>query len=231
MNLLTFQNVVTNTLYIILMLIEFTQFLGFVLYKLTLSGATTSSFAYSSTGISSNGTSSVKTAHLYYVSYFNIKQFLMEARNTFEDESSGQMASFIIAGLALFIIVLNFIVIAILCRYSKDGYDALFSSQLTKMMLKVCGVAQIVFLKVLFLPLMIILISIVICSEDLSLTKPNGILSSNSATGPRSYYYGGFVCWTIPHIVLTAFCMVFAFLLLGATALFSLLFNDIRFHS
>jgi len=35
-NLLTFQNVLTNTIYIVLMLIEFVQLLGFVFYKLTL---------------------------------------------------------------------------------------------------------------------------------------------------------------------------------------------------
>lgn len=45
------------------------------------------------------------------------------------------------------------------------------------------------------------------------------------------YYYGGYECWNISHIVLTAFSIAFAALLLGSTAIFSLLFNDIRFHS
>ena len=79
---------------------------------------------------------------------------------------------FVIAGIALFIILLNFLLIAILCRISKDGYDALFASQAMKMMLKICGVAQLVIMKVLFLPLMIILISVPICSKDYSQTQP-----------------------------------------------------------
>ncbi len=45
------------------------------------------------------------------------------------------------------------------------------------------------------------------------------------------YYYGGYECWTIPHIVVTAFSIIFAALLFAETAIFSLLYNDIRFHS
>jgi len=37
-------------------------------------------------------------------------------------------ASYVLAGLALFIIALNIVLVAFLCRYAKDGYDALFSS-------------------------------------------------------------------------------------------------------
>ncbi len=147
-NLLTFQNVITNTLYIILMLCEFVQLLGFVFYKLTLASNTTSTFAVSDTfgGASSasvlaNVTGVVKNAHLDYVSYFNIKQLLMEARSSFTTESAGQLTSYVIAGFALMIIALNFILVATLCRFSKDGYDALFASQLTKLMLKICGIA------------------------------------------------------------------------------------------
>jgi hypothetical protein len=179
---LTFQNVLTNTAYIVLMLVEFVQLLGFVFYKLTLAQNTTSTFAVSDTygggglsaaAIIANATGNVRTAHLDYVSYFNFKQLLMEARASFQDESSGQVTSFVIAGLSMFIIFLNVSIIAILCRYAKDGYDALFASQLTKMMLKICGVAQMIVIKVLFLPLMIILISILICTQDLSLAYPN----------------------------------------------------------
>ena len=97
-NLLTFQNVLTNTAYIVLMLLEFVQLLGFVFYKLTLAQNTTSTFAVSDTygggglsasAILANATGNVRTAQLDYVSYFNFKQLLMEARGSFEDETAG----------------------------------------------------------------------------------------------------------------------------------------------
>ena len=53
-NLLTFQNVVTNTLFIILLLVEFTQFLGFVFYELSLASTTTSLYSHDSTNSSNN---------------------------------------------------------------------------------------------------------------------------------------------------------------------------------
>jgi hypothetical protein len=80
------------------MLLEFVQLLGFVFYKLTLAQNTTSTFAVSDTyggdglsasAILANATGNVRTAHLDYVSYFNFKQLLMEARGSFEDETSG----------------------------------------------------------------------------------------------------------------------------------------------
>jgi hypothetical protein len=52
----------------------------------------------------------------------------MEARSSFNDESSGQLTSYVIAGLSMFIIFVNIVIIAVLCRYAKDGYDALFAS-------------------------------------------------------------------------------------------------------
>ena len=46
-NLMTFHNVVTNTFFIILLLIEFVQFLGFIFYKVNIAATTTSGFASS----------------------------------------------------------------------------------------------------------------------------------------------------------------------------------------
>ena len=97
----------------------------------------------------------------------------MDIRASTTDESTGQTTSYVLGGLSLFLIVINFLIVAILCKFAKDGYDALFSTPLTKLMLKICGVIQIVFQKILFLPLIMILISVVICSKDTSITKPN----------------------------------------------------------
>jgi hypothetical protein len=77
-NLLTFQNVVTNTIFIILLLCEFVQLLGFVLYKLELSSNTTSLYGTVSNGSTntagnSTTTSTANTSSLAYVSYLNIK--------------------------------------------------------------------------------------------------------------------------------------------------------------
>lgn len=83
------------------------------------------------------------------------------------------MTGYIYLGLAVLIIVINFIIILILCNYSTDGYDALFVNSLTKIMLKICGVIQIVFLKVLFLPLLMVLASNLICIQDRTLMPPN----------------------------------------------------------
>ena len=109
-------------------------------------------------------------------------------------------------------IFINIVVIIVLCKLSKDGYDALFASQGMKMMLKICGVAQLVMNKILLIPLMIILISIPICSKDYLLTKPNDTSGSHIGTSDvfRSYYYGGYECWNISHIILTAICLLFA---------------------
>lgn len=52
----------------------------------------------------------------------------MEVRGSVTVESSGQLTSFVIAGLALFVIFINFVIIIVLCKLSKDGYDALFAS-------------------------------------------------------------------------------------------------------
>ena len=52
----------------------------------------------------------------------------MEARASFSDENAGLLTSYVIAGLSMFIIFVNILVIAILCKYAKDGYDALFAS-------------------------------------------------------------------------------------------------------
>ena len=91
---------------------------------------------------------------------------LESARNSITSTSGGQTISYVVAGLALVIIAANFVQIAILCKYAKDGYDALFSTALTKLMLKICGVIQTIFLKVIFLPLLMILVSILICTTD-----------------------------------------------------------------
>lgn len=74
-----------------------------------------------------------------------MKQALMDIRSSVDSPEAGQTASYVIEGLALFIILINFFIVACLCKYAKDGYDALFASPLTKMMLKLCGVIQIVF--------------------------------------------------------------------------------------
>ena len=143
-NLLTFQNVITNTIFIILLLFEFIQFLGFVLFKLELAQTTTSQFGAVDPVILSNGTiasAKMKTISLEYVAYFNIKDLLMEVRKSVTTESGGQLICFVIVGLALFLILINFVIIAVLCKLSKDGYDALFASNGMKMMLKICGVA------------------------------------------------------------------------------------------
>ena len=107
----------------------------------------------------------------------------MDVRGSIQDESSGQTICYVLCGLALFIILANFFLVACLCRYAKDGYDALFASPLTKMMIKCCGVVQIVLVKVLFLPLFMILISVVICTKDAGLAKPN---VPGSDTAPAS---------------------------------------------
>lgn len=146
-NLMTFHNVVTNTFFIILLLIEFVQFLGFVFYKVNIAATTTSGFATSpstvTTGSTSNQSSIPSSVHilrLAYVSYFNMKQVLMDVRGSLDSEEAGQLACYVLAGLALFIIAVNFFIVFCLCKYAKDGYDALFASPLTKMMLKCCGV-------------------------------------------------------------------------------------------
>ena len=154
-NLMTFHNLVTNTFYIILLLVEFAQFLGFVFFKVNIAATTTSGFASSvsqvastASGSTSNQSSTPTTMHilqLAYVSYFNMKQILMDIRGSVDTPEAGQTASYVIAGLALFLIVANFFLVACLMKYAKDGYDALFASPLTKMMLKCCGVVQIVF--------------------------------------------------------------------------------------
>lgn len=94
-NLLTFHNVVTNTAYIILLLGEFTQFLGFLFFKLSLASTSTSSFANDPAAAGTNSTTPGATGtpatspastvnphvlQLAYVSYFNLKQLLMEVR-------------------------------------------------------------------------------------------------------------------------------------------------------
>jgi len=155
-NLMTFHNVVTNTFYIILLLVEFAQFLGFVFYQVNIAATTTSGFAQSvaqvaasASGSTSNQSTNLIEQHilrLAYVSYFNMKQVLMDIRGNVQDPESGATTSYVIAGLALFIIAINFFVIACLCKYAKDGYDALFASPLTKMMLKSCGVVQVIFI-------------------------------------------------------------------------------------
>jgi len=155
----------------------------------------------------------------------------MEIRSSASSEDSGQVTSYVIGGLAAFLITINFLLIFFLCKYARDGYDALFSSPLTKMMLKVCGVVQIVMLKILFLPLLMILISVVICTKDVTQALPNQPGKSNTSAVFLSYYYGGYQCWSIPHIILTIICIFFALTLTGLTAVFSLLFNDVRFHN
>lgn len=77
---------------------------------------------------SKNSTASARSVSLAYISYLNIKQLLMEVRGSITVESSGQLTSFVIAGLALFVIFVNFVIIIVLCKLSKDGYDALFAS-------------------------------------------------------------------------------------------------------
>lgn len=57
-NLMTFHNVVTNTFYIILLLVEFTQFLGFVFYQVNIAATTTSGFAQSVAQVAASATGS-----------------------------------------------------------------------------------------------------------------------------------------------------------------------------
>ena len=64
----------------------------------------------------------------------------MDLRSNMSADTSGMTTSYVLAGLALFIIAVNFVIVVILCKYARDGYDALFASPLTKMMLKACGV-------------------------------------------------------------------------------------------
>lgn len=160
----------------------------------------------------------------------------MDIRGNVQDPESGATTSYVIAGLALSIIAINFFVVACLCKYAKDGYDALFASSLTKMMIKACGVAQAIFIQILFLPLLIILLSILICTKDVALAKPNqpeAIAAPSAETNDvfLQYYFGGYQCWTIPHIVLSIICVFFAVSMAGLTALLALLYNDVRFHS
>lgn len=142
MNLITFHNAITSTAFIILLMIEFTQFLGFILFKLNVASTTVSAYADAGTG--SNSTSSIasaKATHLAAVSYVNFMQVLMMIREGIaSDETKGMTVSYVIGGLASFITCINLIIITVLCKYAKDGYDALFASPLTKMLLKICGV-------------------------------------------------------------------------------------------
>jgi hypothetical protein len=247
-NLMTFHNVVTNTFFIGLLLVEFVQFLGFVFFKINLATTTTSGFASAvvepagsgSSGTTSNQSSTPTGMHymsLAYVSYFNLKQVLMDIRGSITTEDEGVTICYVLMGLSLFIIALNFILIGTLCRYAKDGYDALFASPFIKMMLKACGVIQIIFVKVLALPLIMVLSSVAICTPDQTVAKPNqdpatfAPLDPSQGAKTYSYYYGGYQCWSIPHIVLTAVCLLFALGLTAIASLFALLFNDIRFHS
>ena len=188
-NLMTFHNVITSSFFIILLLIEFIQFLGFVFYQINLAAATTSGFAVpSSSGSSptanqSSTSSTMGVTSLAYISYFNMKQVLMDIRSSVTTTSQGQTASYVLAGLSLFLISVNFVIMITMCKYAKDGYDALFASPLTKLLLKCCGVIQLIFVKILALPLLMILISILICTTDESLASPNSITGSVSASG------------------------------------------------
>lgn len=115
------------------------------MFQVNIAASTTSGFASSpqtvTSGVTQNQSSTptgMKILHLAYISYFNMKQVLMDVRNSLESESV--TTSFVIAGLAVFIILVNFLIIAFLCKYAKDGYDALFASPFIKMMIKCCGV-------------------------------------------------------------------------------------------
>ena len=130
----------------------------------------------------------------------------------------------------MFIITLNLLTVTLLCKYSKDGYDALFASSAVKLLLKGCGVVQMSFVKIVMLPLLMLLISIPICTNERSLVIPPQPEDPNAANLMFSYYYGGYQCWTIPHIVLTIFCLSFATAQAALSAIQSVLYNDIRFH-
>lgn len=45
-----------------------------------------------------------------------------------------------------------------------------------------------------------------------------------------SYYYGGYQCWTIPHIILTLICLTFGSAQASLSCVQAVLFNDVRFH-
>jgi hypothetical protein len=93
-----------------------------------LAQTSTSQFGQLDSASYGNSTLKMKTVSLEYVSYFNIKGLLMEVRRSVTVESNGQLICFVIAGLALFIILINFVLITVLCKLAKDGYDALFAS-------------------------------------------------------------------------------------------------------
>ena len=97
-----------------------------------------------------------------------------------------------IGGFCVFIITLNLLTVALLCKYSKDGYDALFASSAMKLFLKGCGVVQMGFVKVLMLPLLMLLISVPICTNDRTLVNPPQPPDPNGGTTMFNYYYGGY---------------------------------------
>lgn len=77
-----------------------------------------------------------------------------------------------LGGICVFIIAINLIMVGILCKYAKDGYDALFASSVMKYAIKICGVIQMSFVKIFTLPLLMILVSIPICTTDRSQVNP-----------------------------------------------------------
>ena len=83
------------------------------------------------------------------------------------------MISFVLGGLCVFIIVVNLVIVVILCKYAKDGYDALFASSVMKYAIKICGCVQMSFVKIFTLPLLMILVSIPICTTDKSQVLPS----------------------------------------------------------
>ena len=83
-NLLTFHNVISSNMFVILLLIEFVQFLGFVFYKINVATSTESVFA-----LPAGATPSTNSMSLTYINYFNMKQILMDIRNSVTTPEQG----------------------------------------------------------------------------------------------------------------------------------------------
>lgn len=96
----------------------------------------------------------------------------MDVRASIDEPQYGQVTSYVIGGICVFIISVNLLTVGILCLLAKDGHDALFAGGGMKLALKCCGFVQMTVLKIVLLPLLMLLISIPICTSDRSLVIP-----------------------------------------------------------
>ena len=83
-NLLTFHNVITPNAFMVLLLIEFIQFIGFVFFKISVASQTESNFA-----LPDGKGPTVTGISLSYINYFSMKQEIMDVRASLTGADQG----------------------------------------------------------------------------------------------------------------------------------------------